>query len=125
MKLKDLTSPIIEWMWSIAYYLKNNLFAIMCLIQGILPMTALIIGFKLDTKYVLVCVVALITIQSITSYIKKLMESMGRGNDVPVPRERFTSADEYGEVTVRADRTQELILYVCDLEDYLERKGKL
>lgn len=125
MKMKDLASPIIELMRSIAYYLKNNLFAIMCLIQGILPMAALIIGFKLDTEYVLTCVVVLILVQSATSYTKKLMESMGKGNDVPVPRKRFTTVDEDGEVTVRVDRTQELILYVCDLEDYLERKGKL
>lgn len=125
MKRKDLVSPIVEMMWSIAYYLKNNMFAIICLIQGALPMVSLIIGFKLDTDYVPVCVVALIIIQSITSYTKKLMENMGKGNDVPVPRKRFTSVDEDGEVTVRVDRTQELILYVCDLEDYLERKGKL
>ena len=125
MKHKDLVKPITEMMWSIVYYLKNNLFAIMCLIQGILPMIALIVGFKLDTDYVPACVIILIFIQSAVSYTKKLMESMGKGNDVPVPRKRFTTVDEDGEVTVRVDRTQELILYVCDLEDYLERKGKL
>lgn len=125
MKRKDLMSPITEMMWSTAYYLKNNLFVIMCLIQGILPMAALIIGFKLDTDYVPACVIILIFIQSAVSYTKKLMENMGKGNDVPVPKERFTAVDEDGEVTVRIERAQELLLYVCDLEDYLERKGKL
>ena len=33
--------------------------------------------------------------------------------------------DDYGEVSIPNNRIQELILYLADLEDWLERKGLL
>lgn len=47
------------------------------------------------------------------------------GDDVPTPAERFTDVDEDGMVSVRNERIQELLLYVSEVEDYLERKGRL
>ena len=37
----------------------------------------------------------------------------------------FTEVDDYGEVSIPNNRIQELILYLADLEDWLERKGLL
>ena len=35
----------------------------------------------------------------------------------------FRSGEEPGEYTVETQRIEELILYMTDLEDWLERKG--
>lgn len=59
----------------------------------------------------------------IVYFLKQLGNKYGKGNTVPIPDKRFTSVDEEGEVSIAYDRTQELILYMADLEDYLERKG--
>lgn len=41
----------------------------------------------------------------------------------PVPVKRFTSEYLDGEVTIENSRLQEMILYVCDVEDWLESSG--
>lgn len=57
--------------------------------------------------------------------LKGIADRANVGNTIPVPQQRFTSVDADGEVSIPTARTQELILYIADLEDYLERKGKL
>jgi hypothetical protein len=58
-------------------------------------------------------------------FLARLADKEGRGEDVPTPRKRFTETDQYGGVNVEYARLQELILYMGDLEDWLERHGKL
>ena len=41
----------------------------------------------------------------------------------PVPVKRFTSESRDGEVSVENRRLQEMIIYVCDVEDWLESSG--
>ena len=41
----------------------------------------------------------------------------------PVPPKRFTTESKDGEVTVENSRLQEMIIYVCDVEDWLESSG--
>lgn len=45
------------------------------------------------------------------------------GDRMPIPKERFTEELSDGEVVIETDRTQEMILYMADLEDYLFSKG--
>lgn len=59
-----------------------------------------------------------------SSILKAIANKTGKGITIPRPRKRFTT-EEDGEVTVDVDRTEELLLYVADLEDWLERKGLL
>lgn len=58
-------------------------------------------------------------------YSKQIANKLGKGFTVPVPSKRFTEVDEDGMVSVNLDRTQELLLYMADLEDWLEKKGML
>lgn len=57
--------------------------------------------------------------------IRQFANKIGKGTTIPVPQRRFTSVDEDGEVSVNQNRLQELILYVADVEDWLERHGLL
>lgn len=55
-------------------------------------------------------------------YVREFANKSGKGNTIPIPSKRFTEVDEDGEVSVENNRLQELLLYVADLEDYMERK---
>lgn len=61
----------------------------------------------------------------ITYYLHSYANKIGKGTTIPVPEKRFTEVDDDGEVSIRNNRIQELILYLADLEDWLERKGLL
>lgn len=59
-------------------------------------------------------------------YLRSTANKIGKGTTVPVPDNRFTQVDEdSGEVSVENNRIQELLLYMADLEDWMERKGML
>lgn len=57
--------------------------------------------------------------------IRQFANKIGKGTTIPLPQKRFTSVDDDGEVSVNHDRLQEMILYVADIEDWLERHGLL
>lgn len=68
-----------------------------------------------------------IVISFITRYMKWYANKIGKGDECPVPvnGKRFTETDEEGMVTVDKERLPELLLYVADVEDFLEKKGIL
>jgi hypothetical protein len=45
-----------------------------------------------------------------------------RNTSIPIPDERFTRS-EFNKVYIEKSRWQELVLYMNDLEDWMERKG--
>lgn len=54
---------------------------------------------------------------------KYLKYSKVEDTDFPIPAKRFTSESRDGEVTIENSRLQEMIIYVCDVEDWLESSG--
>lgn len=58
-------------------------------------------------------------------FLKGYSDRIGKGDIAPIPMKRFTTKEEDGLVTVRQDRVQEMILYLADVEDWLERKGMM
>lgn len=59
----------------------------------------------------------------VAGYLRWYGNRIGKGVTIPVPSKRFTEVDDDGMVSVDYDRTQELLLYIADLEDWLERRG--
>lgn len=59
----------------------------------------------------------------IASIIRRVSNHMGVGETFPVPKERFTSVDEDGNPSVGVQRIHELILYVADVEEWLQKNG--
>ena len=57
----------------------------------------------------------------VTIILDRLAEKTGKGKNIPVPAKRFTEEDSDGEVSIEQARLQEMILYVSDIENYLER----
>ena len=61
----------------------------------------------------------------ITYFLHSVANKTGKGNACPVPAKRFTDVSEDGEVSIEHGRLQELLLYMADLEDWMERKNIL
>lgn len=57
----------------------------------------------------------------VTIVFDRLAEKTGNGKNIPVPIKRFTEEDSDGEVSIEQSRLQEMILYVNDVENYLEK----
>lgn len=111
------------------YFVLNNLRKFAWFLNLILPYVMYIVGqYACKQKgYIgiglelLIPVVTCVVIYFIRSFANKI----GKGTSIPVPDKRFTEVDDYGEVSIPNNRIQELILYLADLEDWLERKGLL
>lgn len=59
----------------------------------------------------------------IAAFLISLGNKLGRGYDMPLPSERFTEVSDDGEVTMLQSRQQEMLLWVADVEDWVERMG--
>lgn len=82
------------------------------------------LGFDNDLATVALFVAAIIWPLA-ALFFKGYSDRIGKGDIAPVPLKRFTEKEEDGLVTVRQDRLQEMILYLADVEDWLERKGMM
>lgn len=118
-----------EAICSFTYFLKNNLMTFANVLNLILPYTMYFIGqyVVFDRGNIAVggeIFVPLIFIVVIY-YLKSTANKIGKGVTIPLPNKRFTQVDDDGEVSIEHKRIQEMLLYMADLEDWLERKGLL
>lgn len=114
---------------NIAYFVESNLRTFANFLSTLLPYVMLFVGQYVYEKRdgfaiggeLFIPVIVYIVVYLIRSYANKI----GKGTTIPVPQKRFTSVDDNDEVSIEHNRLQELLLYVADLEDWLERKGHL
>lgn len=66
-----------------------------------------------------------ILLLSLSYIINKYANHLNVGNNVPVPIKRFTSDEGGDSISIENNRKEELILYVYELENYLESRGLL
>lgn len=59
----------------------------------------------------------------ICGVLNKVSEESGQGYNFPVAKKRFTSEDDFGEVTITENDIPEVILYLNDVENYIEKRG--
>lgn len=115
--------------YSVLYFIESNLRYVANLVDIGLPYGMYLLGqmvalergrFAVGGEIFIPIVVCIVVY-----YMKEIANRCNKGKCIPIPRERFTEVDEDGEVSIDTSRTQELILYVADLEDWLERRGLL
>lgn len=123
MRNNDLKGPIKDIITHIWFYVKTNAFAIISITQFSLPYIILLVGTQYSSGNKLLAVISITIAQVVLLYLKALLNRKGKGANVPIPNSRFTKVDGYGEVSIERERLQELIIYMCDLEDYFERTG--
>lgn len=127
--IKITIEIILDIMKAITYFITNNLRNFARLLNLALPYIMYLVGQKACEirgkiaigSELFIPIVVYIVIYYIRSYANKI----GKGHTIPIPDKRFTEVDDYGEVSIENNRIQELILYLADLEDWLERKGLL
>lgn len=74
-------------------------------------------------KMLLVSCILVVCVKYIKDVGYKLNHVTERG--FPIPLQRFTERDENGFISIKEEETQEAMLYLCDVEDYLKSKGWL
>ena len=99
IKLIDISIPYIYAYISILLYKERN---------------RLIIGYE-----VLIPIIAYIILSVLNNFLNKI----NKGYDIPLPRERFTTLNDNGNVSVDNSSINDIILYLYDLEEYLKSKG--
>lgn len=112
---------------NIIYFIQNNLILFANILNMILPYLMYFLGQALVVERNEVAVGGEIFIPTLfiimIYYLKSSANKLGKGITIPIPDKRFTEVDDDGEVSVEHKRIQELLLYVADLEDWMERKG--
>ena len=71
-------------------------------------------------KMLLVSCILVVCVKYIKEVGYKLNHVTERG--FPIPLQRFTERDENGFISIKEEETQEAMLYLCDVEDYLKSK---
>ena len=99
IKLIDISIPYIYAYISILLYKERNNF---------------IIGYE-----VLIPIIAYIILSVLNNFLNKI----NKGYDIPLPRERFTTLNDNGNISVDNSSINDIILYLYDLEEYLKSKG--
>lgn len=117
-----------ELLKSFSNCIRNNLYNICIFIIFVLPYLMLFIGeyvykfrngFYLGLEMFIPIVVFIIVIFIIKYNKNKKTEGM------PIPEKRFTQVDEDEVVSIKRGSLVSMMLYVSELEDYLEKQGKL
>lgn len=111
-----------ELLATFKYGLIEELDKIAVLLQILIP----IVIAKMDLSTLKMLVVSCVLVACV-KYIRevgyKLNHVTERG--LPIPLQRFTDRDENGFISIKEEETQEAMLYLCDVEDYLKSKGWL
>lgn len=128
--VREILKLVIREMFStFIYVLSTSIFPLSKILVFILPYLMLLVGITiykdlgLGMKIVFLIIPILISLLSY--FLKSVANKIGKGETPPVPHKRFTSDDGDGEVSVENSRLQEMLLFVFDYEEWLERKGYL
>lgn len=118
--INDAISRAIQWFWKNVYVIANT---VMFLSPYMYMYLASVLTYSrgyvaVGGEYLVPVAVALVCGMS-----KGIADKLGKGIDVPIPAQRFTEIDSDGEVRIPVERSEELILYMADLEDWLEKQG--
>ncbi len=110
--------------WIISHLRAIASFSQLLAAYGVLYLSQTIKPLRNEIWAVIIALPILVSI--FAAYCRWYANRVGKGITVPVPAKRFTEVDqEDGMVTIEHSRLQELLLYMADLEDWLERMGLL
>ena len=117
-----LLQTLSELLATFKYGLIEELDKVAVVLQILIPIV--IARTDLSTpKMLLVSCVLVVLVKYIKEVGYKLNHVTERG--FPIPTQRYTEVDENGFISIREEETQEAILYLCDVEEYLKSKGWL
>lgn len=111
-----------ELLSAFKYGLIEELDKVAVVIQVLIPVVIARTDLSLIGMLLVSCVLV-ICVKYIREVGYKLNHVTERG--FPIPLQRYTNRDENGFISLKEEETQEAMLYLCDVEDYLKSKGWL
>ena len=117
-----LWQTIKELMSAFKYGLIKELDKVAVVIQILIPIVIARTDLSLAGMLIVSCILV-ICVKYIREVGYKLNHVTERG--FPIPLQRYTKQDENGFISIKEEETQEAMLYLCDVEDYLKSKGWL
>lgn len=126
---KVICEIIKEHIKIIINFIKRNLFRVSLLIEFILPYIMLYVGeyvysYREDYLIGFEIIIPIIGFM-IIAFVDSLAKKLGHRDEFPVPLSRFTTTDDDGAVITDTARITEMIIYVSEVEAYLDRHGKI
>lgn len=127
--LKPIGAITYEGLCLIRFAIVSNVYNVAIIVSAASPYIMYVMGQCLALERGSFTVGAELFLPLVIGVLAYYMKSFGnranKGSSIPRPAGRFTTVDNDGEVTVEQERLQEMILYVADLEDWLEKRGML
>ncbi len=112
---------------SFTYFIKSNLITFANILNLAIPYAMYFIGLYVaqirDNAAVGGEIFIPLAVAVLNYYLRSTANKLGKGITIPIPDKRFTQVDEDGEVSIEHNRIQELLLYMADIEDWMERKN--
>lgn len=129
-KSQDILKEIMEeTKHNVKYFVRHNIKHIGTAIEIAIPYLMYVIGSKMTIERGMFTiggeVFLPVCLWLVANFIKSVANKINRGPRIPKPVQRFTEVDEDGIVSIEQDRLDELLVYMSDLEDWMERKGWL
>lgn len=126
----DILQVIAEMLQDAAEVIVNNLYNVYKLIMFACPYLMLYLGVELYKQRGIFTIggelFIPIAVWLLASLARRLANKNNRGDSIPVPRKRFTEIEEDVDgYTINQDDINEIILYLGEVEDYLEKKRLL
>lgn len=117
-----LLQTLSELLATFKYGLIEELDKIAVLLQILIP----IVIARMDLSTLKMLVVSCVLVACV-KYIREVWYKLNHVTErgLPIPLQRFTDRDENGFISIKEEETQEAMLYLCDVEDYLKSKGWL
>ena len=127
--LRVAIDVVIDILQTVGMWLLNNLRNFASLVNIILPYICLLVGqicYRERNEFALGSEIFIPALGFFFIwYLRTFANKVGKGTTIPRPVERFTEISSDGEVSIPQDRVEELILYMADLEDWMERRKLL
>lgn len=111
-----------ELLATFKYGLIEELDKVAVALQILIPIVIARMDLSIPKMLIVSCILV-VCVKYIREVGYKLNHVTERG--FPIPLQRFTDRDENGFISIKEEETQEAMLYLCDVEDYLKSKGWL
>lgn len=119
---ETLIQTLVELVAILKHGIIEELDKIAVIIQILIPVVIANTSLSIPGMIVVSCLLVMVT-----KYIKEVGYKLNHVTDrgFPIPIRRFTDKDNEGFVDIKEEDTQEAVLYLCEVEDYLKSKGLL
>lgn len=124
-----LFDVLVELYKSIKYRVVNSVYIIALLLEFSMPYIMYRLGYSLYISRGGIYIGSELLLPIVLFFIVKVLKEYAKKKNIvdemPIPDKRYTRVDEEGNVHMDRNKYMEMMIYVANVENYLERHGKL